>query len=264
MLARTILRILTVEVLAGVEFLGGAIEDSLIPEVDGGKDAHWPDLMTVIYTETAERSFGGGGRAAILLAIELVAGVEKALDDGQGGTVLVPAKLTPKAEITCDLAEEFIVSALIDAGNDWADLWREFAGVDGGDVSIKSFCGMDAQGRKRSMRRIEMRVSSMKTPPIGMEMAQDHLWRRALEKLIAEASTEAYRNVAAALKAFIEKPGGDGVGAWAVAMERAGLDRAGATILGIEPRMDADRTKEVPPYKVDEIDGVAIDGKVVV
>lgn len=264
MLARTILRILTVEVLAGVEFLGGAIEDSLIPEADGGKDALWPDLMTVIYTETAERSFGGGGRAAILLAIELVAGIEKALDDGQGGTVLVPAKLTPKAEITCDLAEDSIVSALLDAGNNWADLWREFAGVDGGDVSIKSFCGMDAQGRKRAMRRIEMRVSTMKTPTIGLEMTEGHLWRRVLEKLAADARTVAYRNVATALKAIIEKPGGAGVGAWAVAMERAGLDRAGATILGIVPRADADRTREVPPYKVDEIDGVGLDGKVAV
>eukprot|EP01009_Symbiontida_sp_KSa7_P004491 NODE_20_length_2541_cov_4.463082_g17_i0.p1 GENE.NODE_20_length_2541_cov_4.463082_g17_i0~~NODE_20_length_2541_cov_4.463082_g17_i0.p1 ORF type:complete len:279 (-),score=69.77 NODE_20_length_2541_cov_4.463082_g17_i0:1443-2279(-) len=253
MLARTLLRMLTVQVLAGVDALQDHVEDSLIPEPDGGKDAKWPDVMASVYTETADYGGGAGsGRVTILLAIELIAGVEA--DAKRDGEVLVlPKRMTPKAEFICDMIEDDIRHALNVADSDWADLWRSFCSEAVGE--IKSYCGVDAQGRKRAMRRIEMRIKTYAAPQRGQPLAANGIWHKVLTALALEG-TPAYQALALAIRKIIE---GDGsVKDWAVALEKSGLDRQSARLVGYDVNASFDRTAEADGVRFVRLGGAPV------
>ena len=256
MLAKTLLRMLTIQVLMEIPSLRQNVEDSLISPLDEGKDGDWPEIAAIVYTETMDRKFDGSEKPQIDLMIDLLAGVEGVLITDAGEKIIIPKEMNAKAELHCDLAEDDIDAALRDTSSDWAELWRKFANVKG---QVKSYCGADAKGKKRALRRIVLPVVVFKSPSRGKALTG--VWSDAISKLEADG-LEHYKLVAALIRKVLE--GQADASDWVAAVEQAPLNRVSAHILGLTIGTTDSRSAEAfahPEFTVNDVsaDDVELD-----
>ncbi|WP_319533416.1 hypothetical protein [uncultured Cohaesibacter sp.] len=169
MLAKTMLRMLTVQMLMEIPSLKGNVEDSLIAPLDDGKDAQtWPDVLASVYTENFDRSFEMNRPPVVDLAIDILAGVQESFTAPDGELVVIPKRMNARAELMCDLVEDDIDAHLRAISGEWAEQWREFSDFAG---PIRSYCGVDAKGHKRALRRIVMPMTVL-----SLASARESLW----------------------------------------------------------------------------------------
>nr|WP_319513696.1 hypothetical protein [uncultured Cohaesibacter sp.] len=248
MLAKTLLRMLTIQVLMEVPSLRQNIEDSLIVPLDEGKDADWPEIAAIVYTEVLERQFDNSKKPHVDLIIDLLAGVEGVFNLDDGEQVIIPQVMNAKAELHCDLVEDDITAALKDTSNDWAEIWRRFATVNG---TVKSYCGSDAKGKKRALRRIVFPVDVFNSPTRGKALTG--AWADAITKLEADG-LDHYKPVAALIRKVLEGQGD--VSDWVAAVEQTPLDRTSAYILGLTIGETESRTSVAsihPEFTVNDV-----------
>ncbi|SNY93420.1 hypothetical protein SAMN04515647_3715 [Cohaesibacter sp. ES.047] len=258
MLTKTLLRMLTVQMLMEIPSLKTNVEDSLIAPLDDGKDARkWPDVMASVYTENLDRDFGGQRKPIVDLAIDLLAGVQDSFTTPDGEVVVIPERMNAKAELMCDLVEDDIDAHMRSISGEWAELWRSFADFSG---PVRSYCGVDAKGHKRSLRRIVMPMSVYPSPVRGGALVG--VWADVVSKFESDG-LEQYKAIATLMRKVFEGTGN--LADWVRGIEQIGLDRSSAIILGLDSREDYNRTQALVPIRVKEITGslgVSMDGLV--
>jgi hypothetical protein len=196
-LLRLAVRIAAVAAIKNRTFAGSAVEDSAIPPLDMlAKDQ--PRPFIAVYTDDSEVEgesqrglFGSAGKFDLVFEIGITAQMQFEFEDGAIKDAPGKPQTDAQMEITLDLIERQIKSALSDPSNEWGEVWRSFVSQ---VLEVKSLRGANAaDGVRFAGRQLALSIKPFAEPPCGQ--APTGIWVMLLAKLRA-ASNLGYHAIA--------------------------------------------------------------------
>ncbi|MCW4114745.1 hypothetical protein NPA31_007185 [Aurantimonas sp. MSK8Z-1] len=199
-LSRLAAQLCAVQALRGRTLVGDNVRDSEtgIIQIDAdGSIATSLDRPFVnvfcddtLAADTLRRDLWGGGRLTmsfefgVTAAMPLVTPDGRYLIDSETDQIATAARAKPsdaQINILVELVERQIRACLMDPGNPWAELWREFMT---GNYRVESLRGAsDKDGLRFGARRLRVTADLLPDLPSGSPIAATSTWRRFLDAL---------------------------------------------------------------------------------
>lgn len=205
MIVRTALRFAVARAITSRTMAGALVRDSSIDTLEDALSAK-PAPIVLIYTEDCEakptgRELWTNGWVDITMLVAVAGAFTVNVEDDDGGTREVKEFRFPttdeSSELSLDVIERQIKTALLDPGNPWGEIWKKLV------VSVEMWSSKrgssNQQGNKFAARQIVARVNVVDDPVPGRPPTG--VWAEMLALLDAEADMG---TVPALLRALID------------------------------------------------------------
>ncbi|MFA8386872.1 MAG: hypothetical protein ACEPO2_14700 [Pelagibaca sp.] len=235
-LTRLAMRLAAARALRGRTLAGDRVFDSAVDPIDQ-TIAEQRQPLLVLTTDEHELEVegrdmrSGAHRCELVIELAIAARIEVPADDGQGGKITISIPHTDEGmELTLDLIEHQVVSALTRDDNPWSRVWMKLVPRITRQISRR---GASAEnGVRFAARQLVLTCDLIDAPVGGAVLPPLGAWAEFLGLMEADP---AVAGLASLIRAEIE---GELVAEWRRAAEELGLPLEVADALGIGPAGD--------------------------
>lgn len=227
MLNRAAIRLCSVFALKGRTFAGDGVRDSEITAIDPGSLDGEKRPYIAVYTD--DQSDG-----SLELSFEIGVTARMTVQDADGNDVIIEGVPPTDAgiEITLDLVERQIYTALKDEGNAWSELLRvAYTGWAENGKSVRG-ASKTADGERYAGRQIILTGTPLSDPEFARPVSESSFWQRFLNMADQEPALSA-------IAKLMREALGEGQPVDSNALERRAmnLSHEAARTLGIMPEI---------------------------
>lgn len=235
-LTRLAMRVAAARALKGRTLAGPRVFDSAVDPIDQTIAEQRQPLIVLTTDEHEVETTGrdldsGNHQCDVVIEVAIAARVEVPASDGQGGQITIAIPHTDEGmELTLDLMEHQIVTALTRDDNAWSRVWMKLVPRIQRRLSRR---GASAEnGVRFAARQLVLTCDLVDTPPIGTQIEAGTAWGEALAAMEAD---QALAPIAAMIRAEIE---GETISDWQQAAQMLGIPLEVMDRLGVMPTLD--------------------------
>jgi hypothetical protein len=235
-LTRLVMRLAAARALRDRTLAGARVFDSAVDPIDQTIAENRQPLLVLTTDEheadvTGRDLSGDAQRCDLVIELAIAARVEVPARDGQGGQITIAIPHTDEGmELTLDMMEHQVVTALTRDDNAWSRAWMKLVPRVTRRLSRRG--ASSENGVRFAARQLVLTCDLVDTPVAGDTLAPNSAWEEALALMEADPILA---NIANLLRTEID---GTALADWRRAAETLGIPLEVANQIGIGPIAD--------------------------
>jgi hypothetical protein len=237
-LTRLVMRLAAARALRDRTLAGARVFDSAVDPIDQTIAENRQPLLVLTTDEheadvTGRDLSGDAQRCDLVIELAIAARVEVPARDGQGGQITIAIPHTDEGmELTLDMMEHQVVTALTRDDNAWSRAWMKLVPRVTRRLSRRG--ASSENGVRFAARQLVLTCDLVDTPVAGDTLAPNSAWEEALALMEADPILA---NIANLLRTEID---GTALADWRRAADALGIPLEVANHIGIGPIADLD------------------------